>query len=59
MKNLSGFKAEQKLQQAAITFIVSQLASKDEINELQVAFKALDTNRDAKLSHEEIAAGYK
>ncbi len=31
LKNLKGFRAEQKMQQAAITFIVSQLASKDEL----------------------------
>lgn len=34
LQNLQSFRAEQKLQQAAITFIVSQLASKEEMNEL-------------------------
>lgn len=59
LQNLKTFKAEQKLQQAAITFIVAQLASKSEMNELQLAFKDLDTNMDAKLSWAEIKAGYK
>lgn len=59
LNNLKTFKAEQKLQQAAITFIVSQLATTDEINELQIAFKALDKNMDAKLSLQEVADGYK
>lgn len=59
LRNLGGFQAEQKLQQAAITFIVNHLASKDEINELQIAFKSLDTNRDNALSHDEIKAGYR
>ena len=59
LENLKTFKAEQKLQQAAITFIVSQLATSDEINELQIAFKALDKNMDAKLSLDEIKEGYK
>ena len=59
LENLKTFKAEQKLQQAAITFIVSQLASSDEINELQIAFKALDKNMDAKLSLAEVKEGYK
>mmetsp|Transcript_25318 Transcript_25318/g.22437 ORF Transcript_25318/g.22437 Transcript_25318/m.22437 type:complete len:212 (-) Transcript_25318:2-637(-) len=59
LENLKTFKAEQKLQQAAITFIVSQLASSDEIHELQIAFKALDKNMDAKLSLQEVADGYK
>src|SRR3569833_1330634 len=32
LSNLKNFRAEQKMQQAAITFIVSQLASKEEMN---------------------------
>eukprot|EP00344_Euplotes_crassus_P011841 CAMPEP_0197009586 /NCGR_PEP_ID=MMETSP1380-20130617/50755_1 /TAXON_ID=5936 /ORGANISM="Euplotes crassus, Strain CT5" /LENGTH=174 /DNA_ID=CAMNT_0042430947 /DNA_START=125 /DNA_END=646 /DNA_ORIENTATION=- len=59
LENLKTFKAEQKLQQAAITFIVSQLATSDEIHELQIAFKALDQNMDAKLSLQELRDGYK
>jgi calcium-dependent protein kinase len=59
LTNLKSFKAEQKLQQAAITFIVSQLATSDDMNEIQIAFKDLDKNMDAKLSLDEIKEGYK
>ena len=47
------------MQQAAITFIVSQLASKEEMQELQQAFKALDKNSDGKLSRDELIEGYR
>ena len=47
------------MQQAAITFIVSQLTSKEEMTELQRAFKALDKNSDGKLSREELIEGYR
>jgi calcium-dependent protein kinase len=47
------------MQHAAITFIVTQLATKDEIAELQKAFKSLDKNSDGKLSRDELIAGYR
>jgi calcium-dependent protein kinase len=47
------------MQQATISFIVSQLASKDEMMELQKTFKALDKNSDGKLSREELIDGYR
>ncbi len=56
-KNLL-FQADEKLQQAAVTFIVNQLTTKDEMGELQRAFKALDTNNDGVLSREELLIGY-
>ena len=59
LENLRNFRAEQKLQQAAITFIVSQLASKEEMTELQRAFQALDLNADGKLSREELVIGFR
>jgi calcium-dependent protein kinase len=59
LENLKTFKAEQTLQIAAITFIVNQLSTSEDINELQIAFKALDLNMDAKLSLEEVKLGYK
>ena len=59
LTNLKEFRAEKKLQQAAITFIVSQLASKEEMNELQKAFKALDLNRNGVLSRDELLIGYR
>ena len=59
LQNLQNFRAEKKLQQAAITFIVSQLASKEHIDELQRAFKALDINKTGVLSREELLIGYR
>lgn len=47
------------MQQAAVTYIVSQLASKEEVLELQQAFKSLDTNSDGKLNREELIIGYR
>jgi len=59
LANLKNFRLEQKLQQATLTYIVSQLISKEEMQELQAAFKALDTNSDGKLQREELIEGYK
>ena len=47
------------MQQAAVSFIVSQLATRDEVSELQRAFKALDKNSDGKLSRDELVEGYR
>lgn len=59
LANLRNFRAEQKLQQAAFTFIASHLTSKEERNQLIETFKALDKNGDGTLSREEILEGYK
>lgn len=59
LQNLQMFRAEKKLQQAAITFIVSQLASKEEMDQLQKAFKALDLNKTGVLSRDELLIGYR
>lgn len=47
------------MQQATITFIVSQLANKDEMAELSRAFKALDKDSNGKLSRAELLDGYR
>ena len=59
LTNLKNFNIEQKLQQATITYLVSQLAQKDDLAELQRAFKALDKNSDGKLSRDELVEGYR
>jgi len=59
LRNLKTFRAEQKLQQAAFTFIASQLTSKEEKQQLMETFKQLDKNGDGILSREEILEGYK
>lgn len=38
---------------------MSQLAQKEDINELQRAFKSLDKNCDGKLNREELIEGYR
>jgi len=42
--NLKNFRTEKKMQQVALTFIVSFLASSEEIKEIKKVFKKLDLN---------------
>mmetsp|Transcript_38780 Transcript_38780/g.44119 ORF Transcript_38780/g.44119 Transcript_38780/m.44119 type:complete len:494 (-) Transcript_38780:360-1841(-) len=58
LNKLKSFRAEQKLQQATLTYIASQLASKDETEELKALFQSLDINGDGMLSRDEIKVGY-
>jgi calcium-dependent protein kinase len=55
--NLKNFSADEKLQEAAVAFIVNQLTSKEEIEELRKIFIDLDKNNDGVLSREEIQNG--
>ena len=59
LRNLKNFNIEKKLQQATITYLVNQLAQKEDLIELQKAFKALDKNSDGKLSRDELVEGYR
>jgi calcium-dependent protein kinase len=59
LNNMKKFHAERKLQQAALTYIVNHLLSKEEKNELLELFQAFDKNGDGVLSREEIYEGYK
>ena len=52
------FRADQKLKQAAFSFIASQLLSKQEKESLAKVFKAIDTDGDGRLSEEELYQGY-
>ena len=58
LANLQNFRADQKLKQAAFSYIASQLISKSEKERLAKIFKAIDSNNDGKLSKEEILNGY-
>jgi calcium-dependent protein kinase len=58
MANLKSFNAQSKLQQATYAFIASQLLSKQEKEQIDKVFRAMDTNGDGKLSKEEIKNGY-
>ena len=55
--NLKSFSADEKLQEAAVAFIVNQLTTKEEIEELRKIFIDLDKNNDGVLSREEIQNG--
>ena len=57
--SLLKFSTQQKLQEAVITFIVGQLAQKEDMIDLQRAFKVLDTNNDGTLSKAKLSVGYK
>jgi calcium-dependent protein kinase len=59
IKNMKLFKSDCKLEQATVSFIINQLISKEERNELLSQFQTWDTNGDGVLSREEIYEGYK
>lgn len=58
LNNLKNFRAEYKLKQATLTYIVSQLLNKEETAKMESIFKAMDLNNDGMLSMDEIKAGY-
>jgi calcium-dependent protein kinase len=58
LKNMKQFKAKGKLEQATVSFIVNQLISKQERNELLSQFQNWDKNGDGVLSRDEIFEGY-
>jgi calcium-dependent protein kinase len=58
LTNMKTFRAEQKLQQAALMFLVTQMANRKEKEELQNAFAAIDKNGDGKLSKDELLECY-
>lgn len=57
LSNLTKFKAENQLQRVTLNYIVSQLLSNEEIDELRKTFESLDKNGDGKLSMDEVAEG--
>lgn len=59
VENMKKFKTNRKLEQATISFIVNQLITKEERNELLSQFQTWDKNGDGVLSREEIFNGYK
>ena len=57
-RNLRNFRSEQMLKKAAIGFIVSQLSTRSEREEMMELFRSLDTDNSGTLSAEEIKAGF-
>ena len=58
LENLKGFRVEQKLQHAVLTFIASQLLNRDESKKLAETFRNIDKNGDGVLSKEELMEAY-
>jgi calcium-dependent protein kinase len=54
IQNLQFFRCQTKIQQATLEYIVSHLATNEEIKILKETFMALDSNGDGKLSIEEV-----
>jgi calcium-dependent protein kinase len=58
MNNLKSFTAKTHLQEAAITYIVSQMSTTDH-NDLMLTFKRFDKNGNGTISKEELLEGYR
>ena len=58
LDNLTNFSANAVLKIATLSFISSQLLSKEEKDDLTKVFKAFDKDGDGKLSKEELKNGY-
>lgn len=58
LKNLSLFRANTMLQQAALSYIASNMMSGQEIKELREAFIVLDIDGDGQLTQEELKRGF-
>ena len=59
LENMKRFKRNKQFEQATISFIVNQLITKDERNELMKTFLEWDKNGDGVLSKKEILEGYR
>lgn len=58
IENMRKFKKENKLEQATITFIVTQIVSKEERNQLLSQFQSWDKDGNGVLSKDEIFEGF-
>lgn len=56
--NLRNFRAEQKLKQATLAYIVQTCLTKEETDKMEEIFSAMDENNDGMLSKQEISNGY-
>mmetsp|Transcript_77511 Transcript_77511/g.107679 ORF Transcript_77511/g.107679 Transcript_77511/m.107679 type:complete len:446 (+) Transcript_77511:86-1423(+) len=57
--NLAGFSAKNKLKQAILALIATQMTTDDEKKELKQTFQSLDADGNGVLSREELINGYK
>lgn len=58
LRNLKSFRAESQLQGAILSYVVYQLASKEEREDLTNTFMTLDTDHDGKLTKEDLVKAY-
>jgi len=56
--NLKDFRAERKLQQATLYFMVQQLLTSEEVKEIRQIFLNFDENQDGRLTKEEVLKGF-
>ena len=59
LNNLKYFTREQKLRQAFLAFISTQMMTKDIEKQLSASFRAIDLNGDGRLSREELLGAYR
>lgn len=59
LQKLSDFHITQKLQNAVLTFIASQLTDMDDFQEIAEVFRSMDKNMDGKISKDELVNIYK
>jgi calcium-dependent protein kinase len=59
LNNLKNFNAEQKFQQAVITYITHNLVKKIEIQNLRKIFKVLDKDDDGRISKQELKNAFR
>jgi calcium-dependent protein kinase len=57
-KNLTTFSVHSRFRHAIITFIASQMATKEDNQEMLEAFASLDTDGNGVLSKQELLTGY-
>jgi calcium-dependent protein kinase len=57
IKNITEFRAEQKLQQATLAYLIHNLTTSEEIQDLKEVFMYFDTNHDGRLTKEEFLNG--
>ena len=59
LDNLKHFRADEKLKQAALAFITSQLLTHEQTSQLRDVFRTLDRNGDGRLSKDELILAYR
>jgi calcium-dependent protein kinase len=58
-KKIKKFSSTHYLESAVMAFIVRQMSTNQQANELRDIFKLMDCNRDGRLTYEELTNGYK